>query len=365
MRGPDDPILGYCSRLLRGGEGDPSVAPAVLAATVRAHGVAGLLLETAPMSQPALAPQRVVLMGLARQDAVRDMAATLEVRRVLDILDEAGIASLVLKGTALALWLYREPWHRARSDFDLLVPDKAAAKTVVDLLLAQGYGLITAVTPDIADGYEVALQRGDGIVIDLHWRLLNTAVLARALSWQELDADAIALPSLHPSARGLGQVHALCHALLHRVTNLAKGDGNRLIWLFDVHLLASRMGAQEWSAFLRLCADKGIAMPSLHGLRATRAALGTPVPAEVETALDSLAVAESWQLDGIDQGAIDRSHLASLSWKEKPIWLWRKLLPSPAFMRYRYGVQGRWALAKAYAARWWFGLRQAVGWRKG
>ena len=93
MRGPDDPILGYCSRLLRGGEGDPSVAPAVLAATVRAHGVAGLLLETAPMSQPALAPQRVVLMGLARQDAVRDMAATLEVRRVLDILDEAGIAS--------------------------------------------------------------------------------------------------------------------------------------------------------------------------------------------------------------------------------------------------------------------------------
>lgn len=141
MRGPDDPILGYCSRLLRGGEGDPSVAPAVLAATVRAHGVAGLLLETAPMSQPALAPQRVVLMGLARQDAVRDMAATLEVRRRLDILDEAGIASLVLKGTALALWLYREPWHRARSDFDLLVPDKAAAKTVVDLLLAQGYGL--------------------------------------------------------------------------------------------------------------------------------------------------------------------------------------------------------------------------------
>ena len=59
------------------------------------------------------------------------------------------------------------------------------------------------------------------------------------------------------------------------------------------------------------------------------------------------------------------SHLASLPWKEKPIWLWRKLLPSPAFMRYRYGVSGPWALAKAYAGRWWFGLRQAVRWRKG
>ena len=115
MRGPDDPILGYCSRLLRGGEGDPSVAPAVLAATVRAHGVAGLLLETAPMSQPALAPQRVVLMSLARQDAVRDMAATLEVRAgntaALSLYDSEGFfRSGELPGyyedgeTALVLW---------------------------------------------------------------------------------------------------------------------------------------------------------------------------------------------------------------------------------------------------------------------
>ena len=361
MRGPDAPILDYCTGLLRGGEGDPSIAPAALAATAQAHGIAGLLLETAPMSEPVLAPQRAALMGLARQDAVRDMAVTLEVRRLLVVLAEAGIVSLVLKGSALALWLYREPWHRVRSDFDLLVPDRAAAEAAVELLLAQGYALIAGVTPEIADGYEVALQRGDGIVIDLHWRLLNTAVLARALSWHELDADAIALPALHPSARGLGQVHALCHALLHRVTNLAKGDGNRLIWLFDVHLLASRMGAQGWSAFLRLCADKGIAMPSLHGLRATRAALGTAVPADLEAALDSLAAAESWQLDDIDQGAIDRSHLASLAWKEKPLWLWRKLLPSPEFMRYRYRVNGRRALMVAYARRLWLGVRRALG----
>ena len=361
MRGPDDPILGYCTRLLRGGEGDPSIAPASLAATVQAHGIAGLLLETAPMSEPALAMQRAALMGLARQDAVRDMAATIEVRCVLALLAEAGIVSLVLKGSALALWLYREPWHRTRSDFDLLVPDKAAAKAAVGLLLAQGYELIAGVTPDIADGYEVALRRGDGILIDLHWRLLNTAVLARALSWHELDADAIALPSLHSSARGLGQVHALCHALLHRVTNLAKGDGSRLIWLFDIHLLAGRMGEQDWSAFLRLCADKGIAMPSLHGLRATRAALGTPVSVDLEAALDSLATAESWQLDDIDQGAIDRSHLASLSWKEKPRWLWRKLLPSPEFMRYRYRVNGNPALIAAYLRRLWLGIRRALG----
>ena len=85
------------------------------------------------------------------------------------------------------------------------------------------------------------------------------------------------------------------------------------------------------------------------------------VPADLEAALDSLAAAESWQLDDIDQGAIDRSHLASLAWKEKPLWLWRKLLPSPEFMRYRYRVNGRRALMVAYARRLWLGVRRALG----
>ncbi len=356
-----DPVVGYCTQLLRGGEGDPSISPAALAVTAQAHGIAGLLLESPPLLEAVLAPQRAALMVLARQDAVRDMAATIEARHVLVLLADAGIVPLVLKGSALALWLYRESWHRWRCDFDVLVADKAAANEAVVLLLGRGYELIAGVRPDMADGYEVALQRGNGIVIDLHWRLLNTAALARVLSWHELEVDAVPLPSLHPSARGLGKVHALCHALLHRVFNLAKGDGNRLIWLFDIHLLANRLAPSEWSAFLRICADKGIATPCLHGLRATRTALDTPVPPDVEAELVRFAGAESWRLDCIDQGAIDRSHLASLTWKEKPAWLWRKLFPSPEFMRYRYRVSGVPALTAAYSRRLWLGIRRALG----
>lgn len=361
MSGAGDPILDCCARLLRGGEGDPSIAPAALAATAEAHGVAGLLLETAAMAEPALAPQRAALLGIARQDAVRELAASLEVRQLLEALDAAGVPALVLKGTALAVWLYRQPWHRPRSDCDLLVADKAAARRVVRLLQSRGYALVAGMTPDASDGYEVALQRAGGIVVDLHWRLLNTAVLARVLCWQELQAHAIPLPALHPRAHGLGPVHALCHALLHRVTNLAKGEGNRLIWLWDIHLLASRLQEQDWEALLRLCAGRRCARPCLHGLQATRAVLGTCIPGQVEGRLERLASAESWNLDGIDQGALDRSHLASLPWKERPGWLWRKLLPSADFMRYRYGTDGRWGLLTAYVRRLWVGVRRALG----
>ena len=189
MRRPDDPILGYCTRLLRGGEGDPSIMPAALAATVQAHGIAGLLPGHRPDVEARACAAARGADGPGQAGRRARHGGPLEVRRVLALLAEAGIVSLVLKGSALALWLYREPWHRSRGDFDLLVPDKAAAKRVVDLLLAQGYGLLAGVAPDEADGYEVALQRGDGIVIDLHWRLLNTTVRARALSWHELEAD--------------------------------------------------------------------------------------------------------------------------------------------------------------------------------
>ena len=205
MRGPDDPILGYCSRLLRGGEGDPSVAPAVLAATVRAHGVAGLLLETAPMSQPALAPQRVVLMGLARQDAVRDMAATLEVRRVLDILDEAGIASLVLKGTALALWLaiflmlmygMQRDWPMARVGG--LVGGLLSFITPFKPGQALGMALLACVAGSLGHLVMKALKRDLGIT---SWGMQGMSVTGAGGLLDRVDALCFAAPVFFHSAR--------------------------------------------------------------------------------------------------------------------------------------------------------------------
>ena len=95
------------------------------------------------------------------------------------------------------------------------------------------------------------------------------------VTFGELWAGRIPIPKLQAQALGLGRVHALVHALLHRVTNFPSGTQDRLIWLYDIHLLAGGCSEEEWRQFLRLCADKGIATPCLDGLRATRASFST------------------------------------------------------------------------------------------
>jgi hypothetical protein len=361
----DDALYQYCASLLSGGVGDASILPQSLADCAQTEGVSGLLMGLPALAQAELAPQYDALRKGARNDAMRELAASVEASRVLSLLDAAGIRPLVLKGSALAMWLYREPWLRPRSDLDLLVEDMATAHRVVDLLQQVGYVLVAGVGPAATDGYEVALQRQSGIVIDLHWRLLNHAVLERFFPYVELAAEAIPLPGLYPNALGLGKRHALFHALLHRITNLAKGgvdEGDRLIWLVDIQLLAQACDDEDWQVFLRLCSEKGIATPSLDGLRAARDALGVVLPPKVEDALTNLAMQESWTLlDGIDQAAMDRTHLAALPWPEKIAWLRHKLLPSPEFMRHRYGVKGVFGVASAYLWRWWYGVKSAVG----
>lgn len=137
-----NPIRDYSTRLLASGAGDPDVSAEALAAHADREGIAGLLLQLPVFAQPHLADQRAALQAVARQAAMLEMGGFVETRQVLSLLADAGIEALVLKGAALAHWLYREPWHRPRSDLDVLVRDNATARKAVELLRAGG----TAIT---------------------------------------------------------------------------------------------------------------------------------------------------------------------------------------------------------------------------
>jgi hypothetical protein len=334
-------------------------------AVAREERVAALLSHLLTAARIDLPPAlRDGLHQEARMQAMRDLARTVTTRETVAALTDAGLEVLVLKGTALAQWLYPLPHLRPGSDVDVLVADVSAAERAADSLQALGYRVIAEVRPAQTSDYEIALldDARRSMVVDLHWRLANHAVLARGWTFQELRDRAIALPALHPRALALGQVHALAHALLHRQSNLPSGSQDRLMWLYDLHLLAGRFTAADWQAFLQLCREKAIAGVCLDGLHASRQWLRTVIPAEVEAALLQHAGSLSTRIARVsDQGAMDRAHLRELQGHERWTWLWRKLLPSPAFMRYRYEVDGWLPLLGAYLRRWWTGLRRALG----
>ena len=334
-----------------------------LIAAAEDEGVVMLVLPKL-LQNAADAEMHATLQHLGRRHAMQELQRLAEARHAIAALDAGGVQVLVLKGAALAYWLYPDPVQRPRYDLDMLVAGRAAAGRAIDALGSAGYAAVADIGLENTPDFEIALKRGSATgshVIDLHWHLLNHSVLARGFDFEALWALSIPIPELHPQARGLGRVHALVHALLHRVTNMPSGHQDRLIWLYDIHLLAESSSEEDWAFFLQLCRDKHIAAPCRDGLEACVSVLATKLPSEVEDELRRLSVAEPWKFGRLGQGAMDRAHLSALPLRQKVSWLRRKLFPSPEFMRHRYGPQGGFGLLHAYIARWWVGLKRAAG----
>ena len=348
------------------GQSSDSVTNDVIVAA-EAHGVAKLLHDLQHEAGNHELPQQVShrLLEIARQHTAIEMARMLGIRQVLTSLNAAGIPVLLLKGSALAYWLYENPAQRSRCDLDILVADIGSAKRATAALQKIGYSLSFDAADESAE-FEVALEGSlpGGVLnrVDLHWRLLNHAQLADGLRFADLEASAISISALACDARGLDCANALLHALLHRITNMASGQHNRLIWLYDIHLLALRCRDPEWTGLLNQADRLHCATACLDGLRATRDVFNTSLPESVDRTLETQSCLEGWRLgDGLDQGAMDRAHLRALRWPEKMGWLRRKFFPSRQFMRYRYSVVGVAGFCKAYVGRWWTGLMRAVG----
>jgi hypothetical protein len=216
--------------------------------------------------------------------------------RTLAALADIGIQPVLFKGTALAYSLYASPVLRARGDTDLIVPPDSLTST--DAALSRlGFDRDLAVAGEFVSYQANYSWQADGRephTLDLHWRINNSEVLANLFSYEELRASAQALPKLSSQANGAGPVHALLLACMHRATHkqnpmyvdgVAHYGGDRLIWLYDIHLLAGAFSSLDWDEFVRLADGKGLRAVCLEGMERARACFGTQYPENVLAAL--------------------------------------------------------------------------------
>ena len=141
----------------------------------------------------------------------------------VDALAEAGIASVILKGTASAYSVYDMPAARTRGDTDLLIAAEnvdRAGRILGDLGFGRDTtfslgGAVTQFSFTQADA-----NCGWVHVIDLHWALNNSAVLSRAFSTQELIDRSVPLSRFSAMARAPHPVDALLITCLHRFVHL-------------------------------------------------------------------------------------------------------------------------------------------------
>jgi hypothetical protein len=317
------------------------------------HGMGGILHEA------AIAAGASALTHALHDDVVaavaRESLAGPELIRVLDGFARAGVDVILVKGAALAYAVYAAPWQRPRIDTDLLI-DASQRDAAGAVLGALGYTRSDALTSGTLVSSQCAFERPDasGVrhLIDLHWQAVNPQLFADALPFAELWRDRLPLPTLGPAAWMPNAVNALQLAAVHR---LAHHQGNdRLVWLYDVHLLASGLRKRDWQRLTGTAVERQIAAICRDALHAAARAFRTVVPSDSLAALERAARHEpSFHYV---QGPVRRRHvlmndLARLSWRARLTLLREHAFPPAAFMRSRYHVRSSVWLPALYVHR--------------
>lgn len=325
------------------------LAPSFVAERVLYHGVSGLLVD-----RVALWPDEAKdpIRAAAKSQAMWELRHRSLLAGLLNALDAAGVRVLVLKGTALAYELYRTPAERARGDSDLLIPPgdlPRAREVLVDHGFAHPKGDPKAIE-DVRLQESWARETPDGWdhEVDLHWAALNGQVLADVIPFEAGWARARPLQGLGPGARGLPLDLALLLACAHRAQHVLNPyfvdgrvyySGDRLIWLWDIHLLIGSMDSSDWAAFLRTCEATGLAAVARQGIEASISFLRTTVPSEVMARLSAGPADSPAARYLLAEHRMERA-LADLRAAKgaggRLGYLWGQLFPPEEFMRGRY-----------------------------
>jgi hypothetical protein len=239
------------------------------------HRVAGLAYEAL---RPLLTPEHPLVRALEpryRAAADQHMRMIQAVHLAGRLLEDADCEWAIVKGPALVELLYEgAPGRRPYGDLDVLV-HPADFRTAVERLTADGATLHDrnwkVLRRDMRGEVHVSLR--NGVLIDLHWNLINMYRGRMAIDSAEVitrrrrvQIGPLVLPSLEPE-----------DALLHLALHSALSGGDRLLWLADIER-AITIWSPSWDRILERARRWRIGAPVGLMLARARDVLGAPVP---------------------------------------------------------------------------------------
>jgi len=203
---------------------------------------------------------------------------------MLQHMRESGMACITLRGQSLAETMYDPPASRPQTDMDLLIreEDIPAAKQVV---IQSGF--------EPVEHHPLLFIRGYAL-LDLHADPLD---IERIHAWAHLTPMRTRDFFSHAEQGKLAGMPAL---LVHPRVNLPylcfhamKHSFERLIWLWDIALLARRVQEQkQWDAVLDGIREYRLERPCFYALSYAQEHLDAPVP---ESLLEKIQPAMDWR----------------------------------------------------------------------
>jgi hypothetical protein len=271
--------------------------------SVEKHGLSSLIFSQLRTCESQIRPPAEIFAALRTayfEEAARIMIRRTQLDNLLRWLDAAGIRPLILKGSALGETIYADRFQRPSADIDILVR-KGDYETARTILLENGYRskrgdrsleMAWSCDEEFMPAVDEAARQ---YVVELHWALTSHADQLAKIDSDSLSARAEKVNGLNHNFRVLNPVDALVHASLHLFYKHITEP--RLIWLYDIHLLACRIESlglwyeaiaqsQQWQARLAL----------QNCLNMARRWFDTPFPDEVNDPAFKPADLEETQL---------------------------------------------------------------------
>src|SRR5712691_8974032 len=191
-------------------------------------------------------PIRAELTKIFGVNSIRSEVFGKETARILQLLGDAGIPAMPLKGIALAASLYRNPALRVCADIDILVP-ATHATDAFHLIVASGYQSEFTQRPllDLFARYgkDCLLMRQDNTCtypLELHCALLWGGELERDLLneiWAQADRKTFYGVAAFALSEEWEFLYLTLHAARHGLASIK--------WLLDLDRLCSR-GSVDW-----------------------------------------------------------------------------------------------------------------------
>lgn len=353
---------GLLASLLRGDPLDRRLIKGLGATAIHeaasAHDVLPMVADRLALAPELPEDLREVFLEELHRLTVIDLAAEAELRKLHAAFAAAGVPMLMLKGSHLAYTHYARPDLRSRIDTDVLVAveQREAADRV--LIRDLGYEAPTKLSGDLTATQKLYVKYDNGAavhMVDLHWRLASPQVFAHVLSFEQLYEAAVPLPALGPAVRVPCDVHAMLIACMHRIAH-HHDEAESFKWLFDIHLLASRLSSREWAAFASLALEREISAVCVDSVQRAAQWFDTRVPSSFindprwDDARSREATAAYLGTRAKARALIDDLR-ALPSWSDRLRLLGEHLFPGEAYMRQVYAPGSRQPLPVLYLRR--------------
>jgi hypothetical protein len=220
----------------------------------RLHAVRPLInrtIQSFPDPERRTFPDKLssVLSQFTTRNALRNTILSLELIRLLRLLEGRGIRAATFKGPILAHHIYRDIGLREFLDVDIVVPehDFPAAQKI---LVAEGY--VAPQDSEQQSGYfgelgQMSFRRPrDGICVDLHWKLTSFGATA-PFSEEEMWHQAQILPLLDSHVLTFASEHLALFLTFHG----SKERWGCLKWVCDFAEFVQRNTEFDWIRLLQ------------------------------------------------------------------------------------------------------------------